>query len=107
MHYPDSADPAVALAAARSLWKKAAVAVALFSAGVNLLMLTTPLYMLQVYDRVTTTRNVDTPVALTAIAVLALAPGGFEMVRGRSGPACATPCARIDDAKPRLPGRAS
>jgi PrtD family type I secretion system ABC transporter len=81
---PDRADPAAVLAAARSLWKKAAIGVALFSAGVNLLMLTTPLYMLQVYDRVITTRNVDTLVALTVIAVVALAAlGGFEMVRGR------------------------
>ncbi len=82
--HPDSADPVAAFAAARSLWKKAAVGVALFSAGVNLLMLTTPLYMLQVYDRVITTRNLDTLVALTVIAMVALAAlGGFELVRGR------------------------
>jgi PrtD family type I secretion system ABC transporter len=82
--HPDRVDPVAAFTAARSLWKKAAVAIALFSAGVNLLMLTTPLYMLQVYDRVITTRNLDTLMALTAIAVIALAAmGGFELVRGR------------------------
>ncbi|HKU99792.1 MAG TPA: type I secretion system permease/ATPase [Vineibacter sp.] len=43
------------------------------SAGINLLMLTSPLYMLQVYDRVIAARHVDTLVYLTVMAVGALA----------------------------------
>jgi len=42
------------------------------SAGINLLMLASPLYMLQVYDRVITARHVDTLVYLTLMAVGAL-----------------------------------
>lgn len=81
---PDRTVPLAAFTAARSVWRRAAIGIALFSAGINLLMLTTPLYMLQVYDRIITTRNVDTLVALTLIAVVALATlGGFEMVRSR------------------------
>lgn len=50
----------------------------------NLLMLTGPLYMLQVYDRVLASRSVPTLVALTAlITVLFLAYGLLELVRSR------------------------
>jgi ABC-type protease/lipase transport system fused ATPase/permease subunit len=38
-----------------------------FSISVNLLMLTGPLYMLQVYDRVLASRSVETLVALTVL----------------------------------------
>ena len=62
-----------ALAACR----RVLVVVALFSACVNLLMLTVPMYMLQVYDRVLTTGNVDTLLALSAMAVVALATFGL------------------------------
>ena len=62
-----------ALAACR----RVLVAVALFSACVNLLMLTVPMYMLQVYDRVLTTGNVDTLLALSAMVVVALATFGL------------------------------
>ena len=41
------------------------VAVALFSMVLNLLMLAGPLYMLQVYDRVLTSQNVDTLIAVS------------------------------------------
>ena len=41
--------------------------IALFSAFVNLLMLTGPLFMLQVYDRVLTSRSEATLVALVLI----------------------------------------
>ena len=62
-----------ALAACR----RVLIAVALFSACVNLLMLTVPMYMLQVYDRVLTTGNVDTLLALSAMVVVALATFGL------------------------------
>lgn len=47
--------------------RKGFVAVAFFSFFLNLLMLAGPLYMLQVYDRVLTSQNVDTLIALTAL----------------------------------------
>ena len=47
-------------------------AVALFSGVVNLLQLTVSLYMMQVFDRVLSTRSIDTLYYLTAIAVFAL-----------------------------------
>lgn len=49
---------------------------------INLLMLASPLYMLQVYDRILTSRSVDTLLLLTIIVVAALATIGFlEAVR--------------------------
>nr|WP_239025542.1 type I secretion system permease/ATPase [Roseibacterium persicicum] len=58
--------------------------VALFSAAVNALMLTGPLYMLQVYDRVLGSRSEETLVALTVlIAFLFLMMGVLDFVRGR------------------------
>lgn len=45
---------------------------ALFSLASNVLMLTSPLYMLQVYDRVMVTGAIETLVMLTAMAALAL-----------------------------------
>lgn len=52
--------------------KRGFVGVAGFSCAVNLLMLTAPLYMLQVYDRVLTSRSGDTLLMLTMVAGLAL-----------------------------------
>jgi ATP-binding cassette subfamily C protein/ATP-binding cassette subfamily C protein EexD len=48
------------------------VAVAVFSGVVNMLQLTVSLYMMQVFDRVLSTRSLDTLYYLTAIAVFAL-----------------------------------
>src|SRR3712207_2802322 len=48
------------------------VLVGLFSGAVNLLQLTTSVYMMQVFDRVLATRVVDTLVYLTLIAVAAV-----------------------------------
>jgi PrtD family type I secretion system ABC transporter len=45
------------------------VRAALFSAGVNLLMLTGPLYMLQLYDRVLSSRSMPTLAVLTLLIV--------------------------------------
>jgi ATP-binding cassette subfamily C protein len=60
------------------------VAVVLFSVVINLLMLTGPLYMLQVYDRVLGSQSEATLVALSAIAMLLfLAMGILETARSR------------------------
>jgi len=60
--------------------------VALFSIFVNLLMLTGPLFMLQVYDRVLASRSEPTLVALLALIVgLFAAMALLEAVRGRIG----------------------
>jgi PrtD family type I secretion system ABC transporter len=48
------------------------VGVAIFSALINLLLLTSPLFMLQVYDRVLTSRSHQTLIALLGIATLLL-----------------------------------
>jgi PrtD family type I secretion system ABC transporter len=45
---------------------------AIFSLAINLLMLASPIYMLQVYDRVLTTGRVETLVMLTLIVTVAL-----------------------------------
>ena len=58
-------------AALKSL-KRGFFAVIGFSFAVNLLMLSSPLYMLQVYDRVLTSRSIDTLVHLTLIIGIAL-----------------------------------
>jgi ATP-binding cassette, subfamily C, bacterial len=55
-----------------------------FSALVNLLMLTAPLYMLQVYDRVLMSRSEETLVALSLLmAFLFLIMGVLDHARGR------------------------
>ena len=60
------------------------VAVGLFSAFVNLLMLTGPLFMLQIYDRVLTSRSEATLVALAAIVTfLFLMMGLLDHARAR------------------------
>ena len=60
------------------------IGVGLFSAAINLLMLAVPLYMLQVYDRVLSTRSADTLIVLTVMAVVAIAVmAALEAVRGR------------------------
>jgi ATP-binding cassette subfamily C protein len=60
------------------------LAVLLFSAFVNLLMLTGPLYMLQVYDRVLASGSEATLVALSLLVLfLFLAMGILDYVRGK------------------------
>jgi PrtD family type I secretion system ABC transporter len=58
--------------------------VAIFSFFANLLMLTGPLYMLQVYDRVLGSRSEETLIALSLLVVFLYAMMGvFDYVRGR------------------------
>lgn len=58
--------------------------VGIFSAFANLLMLTGPLYMLQVYDRVLGSKSVETLVALTVlVAFLYGVMGTLDYTRGR------------------------
>lgn len=72
------------LAAARAASRQAIVVAFLFSALVNILMLTAPLYMLQVYDRVLVSRSEETLLALTLLmAFLFLVMGVLDYARGR------------------------
>jgi ATP-binding cassette subfamily C protein len=61
------------VAAALRQCRRAFGSVALFSGVVNLLMLAGPLYMLQIYDRVLSSRSVPTLVALSVFLVGAYA----------------------------------
>ncbi len=62
------------------------VTLGLFSCFVNILMLTGPLYMLQVYDRVLASRSEETLLALTIlIACLYGTMGVLDYARGRIG----------------------
>jgi PrtD family type I secretion system ABC transporter len=64
--------------------RRAFLGVALFSGMVNLLMLAGPLYMLQVYDRVLSSRSIPTLVALSAVLIFAYSfQGAFEVLRSR------------------------
>jgi PrtD family type I secretion system ABC transporter len=63
----------------RAFWS-----VVLFSAAVNVLILTGPLYMLQIYDRVLGSRSVPTLVALTIVLFGAYTfLGAFDLIRSR------------------------
>ena len=72
------------LAAALRECRSAFGTVALFSGIVNLLMLAGPLYMLQIYDRVLSSRSVPTLVALSIFLVGAYGfQGALDMIRSR------------------------
>ncbi|MDM7932628.1 type I secretion system permease/ATPase [Tabrizicola sp.] len=72
------------LAAARAALREGVAIAFVFSAFVNLLMLTAPLYMLQVYDRVLASHSVETLVALSLLmAFLFLLLGLLDHARGR------------------------
>jgi PrtD family type I secretion system ABC transporter len=65
--------------------RKALIPVAVMSGMINLLMLTSPLYMLQVYDRVIASSNLQTLALVSLIAVAAYAGLGlFDSLRTRS-----------------------
>ncbi|MEM6762206.1 MAG: type I secretion system permease/ATPase [Pseudomonadota bacterium] len=64
--------------------KKTFSLIIVFSFVINLLMLTGPLFMLQIYDRVLTSGSVETLVALSIlVVVLYLFMGALELVRTR------------------------
>lgn len=64
--------------------KKSFMTVGFFSMFINLLMLVPPLYMLQLYDRVLTSRSQETLVMLTAIVVvLFITMALLEIVRSK------------------------
>lgn len=72
------------LAAARAASRGAVIGAFLFSALVNVLMLTAPLYMLQVYDRVLVSRSEETLVALSLLMTfLFVVMGALDSARGR------------------------
>ncbi len=64
--------------------RQAFVGVALFSALLNVLYLTGSFYMLEVYDRVLTSRSVPTLVGITLLALILFSiQGVFDIVRSR------------------------
>lgn len=64
--------------------KRAIIAVGLFSAGINLLVLTGTIYMMQVFDRVLTGQSGATLFYLSLLALFLLTIYGFlELVRSR------------------------
>lgn len=72
------------VAAALNSTRRAFIGVAVLSAVTNLLMLTGPLFMMQVYDRVLASRSVPTLVALSILAIgLYLFLGLLEVLRAR------------------------
>ena len=67
------------LSACRRTWFVAAI----FSLAINLLMLTVPLYMLQLFDRVLMSRSLETLLVLSLMAGIALlALALLDIVRG-------------------------
>jgi PrtD family type I secretion system ABC transporter len=73
--------------ALRAAWRKSytgLAAVAVFSVFINILKLATPLYVLQILDRVISSRSHETLVMLTLIALVAIISGILlEIVRQR------------------------
>lgn len=64
--------------------RRIAAPLIVFGAGINLLLLTSPVFMMQVFDRVLTSGRAETLVFLTLISVIALGVlGALDMVRMR------------------------
>ncbi len=81
----DAAPGREELRAARAGGRGLLAAVALFSVFVNLLMLTGPIFMLQVYDRVLGSRSEETLAALFGLVTfLFLTMGLLDLARGRT-----------------------
>ena len=67
---------------ALSACRSAFMVIGLFTLVINLLMLTSPIYMMQVYDRVLTTGRIETLLLLTVLAAAALLLlGGLDTLR--------------------------
>ena len=82
-HYPSVSRSSSPFTALDSQWSSL-LAIALFSLCSNVLMLIPSIYMLQVYDRVITSRNAYTLLMLTVIAVLLLLTmGALDWVRSQ------------------------
>ena len=76
--------PVTPLRKALSKYRGGFIVIAVFSSLVNILMLVSPVYMLQMYDRVLTSNSLETLGMLTIIAVFLLACyGGLEWTRQR------------------------
>lgn len=72
-----------AMTAAREATRRLLVQAGFFSLFVNLLMLTGPIYMLQIYDRVLSSSSVETLVALTLLTfAMFTAMGALDFARG-------------------------
>ena len=81
---PETERPVTPLRAALDKYRGGFIAIAAFSSLVNILMLVSPVYMLQMYDRVLTSLSLETLGMLTIIAVFLLACFGLlEWVRQR------------------------
>jgi ATP-binding cassette subfamily C protein len=81
---PPTCAPQPILSAALRDCRRAFWSVGAFSAVVNVLMLAGPLYMLQIYDRVLSSRSVPTLVALSIFLVGAYGfQALFDLLRGR------------------------
>lgn len=81
---PASAKGLVEIKDARKGHRTAFIMVGLFSTFANLLMLTSPIYMMQVYDRVLGSESMETLLALSVLAgFLFLIMGVLDYVRGR------------------------
>ncbi|MFM2128660.1 MAG: hypothetical protein RL477_206, partial [Pseudomonadota bacterium] len=79
---PAAQKPAL-LTSALQTCRSGFMAVVVFSLCINVLMLTAPLYMMQVYDRVLSSRSGETLLLLLLIALLALGVmGALDALRG-------------------------
>ncbi|MBS7542962.1 type I secretion system permease/ATPase [Ancylobacter oerskovii] len=84
MNAPAHRPPVLALGTLFRSCRRALTGIALFSCVINLLMLTGPFFMLQVYDRVLASRSVPTLVALLVLAVVLYAfQGVLDLIRAR------------------------
>ncbi|KKX27083.1 type I secretion system permease/ATPase [Rhizobium sp. LC145] len=81
---PKKASPQLRAAAVVPTARAAITGVALISGVVNLLALTSPLFMLQVYDRVLASRSIPTLIGLAVLAlILYLVQAGLDIIRSR------------------------
>jgi PrtD family type I secretion system ABC transporter len=81
---PKPAEGSNEITSAISASRQAFIGIGILSFLINILMLTGPLFMLQVYDRVMTSGSMPTLVALSLMTVLLYAMSGFfEFVRSR------------------------